>query len=566
MKKNYLEIFDSFIDDVLADTGNKIYPKTITKLVENIAEDLESSKLYYFDEQEVERVLKVMSTFPMTKGSYTQMSFGECILDWQVFFLGCIYGFKKKSDDTRRYRNALLLISRKNGKSALASAVMVYNFLFDKEGAAECYSVANNSEQARIVFQTAQAMLNRLTERSQAIKNIVDIRKYRIDKKNDSEAVCKYLASNSSTLDGLGASLTVFDECHEYRDESMTNVMRSGSGHRKQPLMLFLTTAGFVLEGLLHNMYKVSKDVMFGYAEDDTLFPMIWELDTDDDYNDPKTWTKANPAARAGIVSMEWLQNEYQTAKNSGNLNGFRTKNLNQFVAGSDVWISDEDWKRCAWKVKDEDLVGEQCFMGVDLSMTDDLTCISLYFPKQRVFKHWSYFPEDNRQTYGKKNYSVFTNMSNNGELTFTKGNMIDNDMVRSEIERISKIYSVQRIAIDQWNAAFLVTTLAEKGFDIHNFAQNYNTMGSAFKELTKSLVLGEVSHQDSPMLNWQRNNIVLETNYAGLIKPDKKKSSNKIDTWVACTMAFGNHLSWANEQVGMRSRYEDDGNTVAWF
>jgi phage terminase large subunit-like protein len=90
--------------------------------------------------------------------------------------------------------------------------------------------------------------------------------------------------------------------------------------------------------------------------------------------------------------------------------------------------------------------------------------------------------------------------------------------------------------------------------------------MGSAFKELTKSLVLGEVSHQDSPMLNWQRNNIVLETNYAGLIKPDKKKSSNKIDTWVACTMAFGNHLSWANEQVGMRSRYEDDGNTVAWF
>jgi phage terminase large subunit-like protein len=330
--------------------------------------------------------------------------------------------------------------------------------------------------------------------------------------------------------------------------------------------MLFVTTAGFVLEGLLHNMYKVSKDVMFGYAEDATLFPMIWELDADDDYNDPETWVKANPAARAGIVSMEWLQNEYQTAKNSGNLNGFRTKNLNQFVAGSDVWISDEDWKKCAWKVKDEDLVGEQCFMGVDLSMTDDLTCIALYFPKQRVFKHWSYFPEDNRQTYGKKNYSVFTNMSNGGELTFTKGNMINNDMVAAEIERISKVYSVQRIAIDSWNAAHLVTTLGEKGFDIHNFAQSFNVMGSAFKELTKSLVLGEVSHQDSPMLNWQRNNIVLETNFAGLIKPDKKKSSNKIDTWVACTMAFGNHLSWANEQVGTRSRYEDDDSTIAWF
>ena len=566
MKKNYLEIFDSFIDEVLADTGNKTYPKTITKLVENVVEDLETSTKYYFDEDEVERVLKIMSTFPMTKGSYTSMNFGECILDWQIFFIGCIYGFKKKSDNTRRYRNALLLISRKNGKSALASAIMVYNYLFDKEGAAECYSVANNSDQARIVFQTSQTMLNKLSEQSQAIKNVIDIRRYQILKKNDPEAMCKYLASNSSTLDGLGASLVVFDECHEYKDDAMVSVMRSGSGHRKQPLMLFVTTAGFVLEGLLHNYYKVGKDIMDGYATDDTFFPMIWEIDPEDDYNNSKCWFKANPAARAGIVSMEWLQNEYQTAKNNGNLNGFRTKNLNQFVAGSDVWISDEDWKKCSWKVDDKDLLGEECFVGIDLSMTDDLTSIGLFFPKYKVFKHFNYFPEDNRQTYGKKNYSVFTNMSNAGELTFTAGNMINNYMVQSEVQRLGKLYKIKRCAIDKWNAAQLITDLANDGFDIHSMPQNFNIMGSAFKELTKAFVLGEVSHQDSPMINWQRNNVVLETNFAGLIKPDKKKSSNKIDTIVSITMAFGNWLDWQNEQVGTRSRYEDDDTQIAWF
>jgi len=564
--KNYLKIFDDFIDDVIADKKNKVYPKTITKLVENVVKDLEGSKKYYFDEDEVLRVLKIMSTFPMTKGSYTEMTFGECILPFQVFFIGCIYGFKKKSDNTRRYRNALLLISRKNGKSALASAIMIYQFLFDKEGAAETYSVANNSDQARIVFQTAQTMLTKLSSQSQAIKNVVDIRKYQIEKKNDSEAVCKYLASNSSTLDGLGASLTVFDECHEYKDDSLVNVMRSGSGHRTQPLMLFVTTAGFVLEGLLHNMYKVGKDILEGYAKDDTFFPMIWELDADDDYHNNKTWIKANPAARAGVVSLEWLNNEYQTAKNSGSLNGFRTKNLNQFVAGGDVWISDEDWKKCSFKVEEETLLGEECFMGVDLSMTDDLTSIALFFPKHKVFKHFNYFPEDNRQTYGKKNYSVFTNMANNGELTFTNGNMIDNYLVQSEIQRLAKIYSVKRIAIDKWNAAQLITDLANDGFDIHPFAQNFNTMGSTFKEMTKQLVLGKISHQDSPMLNWQRGNIVLESNFAGLIKPDKKKSSNKIDTWVACTMAFGNWLSWENEKIGTQSRYENEDASISWF
>lgn len=564
--KNYLKIFDDFIDDVIADKTNKVYPKTISKLVENVVKDLEGSKKYYFDEDEVLRVLKIMSTFPMTKGNYTDMTFGECILPFQVFFIGCIYGFKKKSDNTRRYRNALLLISRKNGKSALASAIMIYQFLFDKEGAAETYSVANNSDQARIVFQTAQTMLTKLSSQSQAIKNVIDIRKYQIDKKNDSEAVCKYLASNSSTLDGLGASLTVFDECHEYKDDSLVNVMRSGSGHRKQPLMLFVTTAGFVLEGLLHNMYKVGKDILQGYAKDDTFFPMIWELDPDDNYNDNKTWIKANPAARAGVVSLEWLNNEYQTAKNSGSLNGFRTKNLNQFVAGGDVWISDEDWKKCAYKIDDDKLKGQECFMGVDLSMTDDLTSIALFFPKYKVFKHFNYFPEDNRQTYGKKNYSVFTNMANVGELTFTNGNMIDNYLVQSEIQRLAKIYNVKRIAIDKWNAAQLITDLANDGFDIHPFAQNFNTMGSAFKEMTKQLVLGKISHQDSPMLNWQRGNIVLESNFAGLIKPDKKKSSNKIDTWVACTMAFGNWLSWENEKIGTQSRYENEDAAINWF
>ena len=162
MAKNYIEVFDSFIDKVLADTNNKQYPKTITGLVKQVANDLEYSDKYYFDEDEVQRVLSIMAIFPMTKGKYTNKTFGECMLDWQVFFIGCIYGFKHNKDHTRRYRNAMLLIARKNGKSALASIIMCYNYLFDGEGSPECYSVANNADQSRIVFQTAKTMLAKL--------------------------------------------------------------------------------------------------------------------------------------------------------------------------------------------------------------------------------------------------------------------------------------------------------------------------------------------------------------------------------------------------------------------
>jgi phage terminase large subunit-like protein len=544
MRVNYITIFDEFIDTVLADTEQKIFPKTITALVKRVACDLQFHDKYYFDEDEVQKVLTIMSAFPMTKGKYSTNTFGECVLDWQVFFIACIYGFKHKSDDTRRYRNAMLLISRKNGKSALA----------------------NNADQARIVFQTCQTMLARMSLKSPAIKSVIDVRRYQILKKKDNEAVLKYLASNSSTLDGLGASTVIFDEVHEYKNDDMVNVMRSGSGHRSQPLMCFVTTAGFVLEGLLHNYYKVGKDILYDYAEDDTFFPMIWEIDADDDYNNPDCWFKANPASRAGIVSLDWLKAEYQTAKNNGNLNGFRTKNLNQFVAGADVWIHDKEWNQCAWKVDDATLKGSRCFAGIDLSSTNDLTSIALYFPDHKVFKHYNLFPEDNRNTYGKRNYSVYTNMNNAGELIFTNGNVIDYDAVVQIIADISKEYNLERIAVDKWQASQLMITLGELGYDVHPFAQNFGTMGAAFKELTKCFMNKEVSHMGSPMLNWQRGNVVLEQNHMGLTKPTKSKSSNKIDTIVSITMALGNYLDWSHDQVGTRSRYEDDDTGVAWF
>ena len=566
MKTNYIKIFDEFIDTVIKDTENKIFPKTITALVKKVERDLEYSDQYYFDEEEIQRVLTIMATFPMTKGKYSTMTFGECMLDWQVFFIACIYGFKRNSDNTRRYRNAMLLISRKNGKSALASLIMIYNYLFDREGSPECYSVANNADQARIVFQTCQTMLARMIDKSPAIKSTIDIRRYQILKKKDNEAVLKYLASNSSTLDGLGASTVVFDEVHEYKNDDMVNVMRSGSGHRAQPMMLFVTTTGFVLEGLLHNYYKVGKDILFDYAEDDTFFPMIFEIDPEDDYNDPECWFKANPASRAGIVSIDWLKAEYQTAKNNGNLNGFRTKNLNQFVAGSDVWIHDKEWNECAWQVDDKDLLGQPCFAGIDLSSTNDLTSIALYFPNQKVFKHYNLFPEENRNTYGKRNYSVYTNLNNAGELTFTHGNVIDYDHVVEIVKEIAHKYDLKRIALDKWLAAQVMIMLEELGFDVHSFPQNFGTMGSAFKELTKAFMNKEISHQGSQMLNWQRNNVVLETNHMGLTKPTKAKSSNKIDTIVAITMSYGNYLDWTHNQIGTRSRYEDEDTGIAWF
>ena len=564
-KVDYIKIFDGFMDDVLADTENKVYPKTIVSLVKYIEDIISYSEKYYFDEDEVQKVLSIMSVFRMTKGSYSKMKFGECILDWQVFFIGCIYGIKKKADNTRRFRQALLLIARKNGKSALASAIMLYNYLFDGEGSPECYSVAGNADQASIVFKTCSTMLKGLCEESPAIKTTVDVRRYDILKKNDSEAMLRYLASNAHTLDGLGASTTTFDEVHAYKDSDMVDVMRSGSGHRSQPLMLFVTTAGFVLEGFLHNMYKVSKDLLEGYVEDDTMFPMIWELDADDDYNDSSTWIKANPASRAGVVSVEWLENEFQTAKNNGDLNGFRTKNLNQFVAGSETWILDSEWKQCNWKATEEELKGADVYLGLDLSSTRDITAIGLFFPDKKVFSHRSFYPKDNVETYGKKNSAIYKNLSNKGELILTEGNVVNYDEIQAEIEKIAETYNLKLLVYDRWNSSQLIINLTDSGIPCHAIGQNFASLGPIHKELTTAFMKKEVSHQGSEMINWQRGNVILESNFAGLQKIDKRKSSNKIDTIIAIQMSYAGYLhELSNAQP--KSRYEDDDASVRWF
>ena len=564
-KVNYIQIFDDFMDDVLADTNNEKYPRTIVSLVKYIEQIISYSDEYYFDEDQVQKTITIMSMFPMTKGKYSRMKFGECILDWQVFFIGCIYGIKKKSDNTRRFRQALLLIARKNGKSALASAIMLYNYLFDGEGSPECYSVAGNADQASIVFKTCSTMLKGLCEQSPAIKTAVDVRRYDILKKNDSEAMLRYLASNAHTLDGLGASTTVFDEVHAYKDSDMVDVMRSGSGHRSQPLMLFVTTAGFVLEGFLHGMYKTAKDLLGGYVEDSTMLPMIWELDPDDDYNNSDMWYKANPASRAGVVSVEWLQNEYQTAKNNGDLNGFRTKNLNQFVAGAETWVEDAEWKKCNWKIKDEDLLGKEVFVGLDLSSTNDITALGLFFPEQAVFKHYSFFPSANIDTYGKKNKAVYKRLESRGELILTPGNVVNYDHIQKVIDEVATKYNVQLLAYDRWNSSQLVISLNDSGLECLPMLQNFSTLGPIHKEMTTAFMKQEISHQDSEMINWQRGNIILETNFAGLQKIDKRKSSNKIDTIVALQMAYGAYLyHLANAEA--KSRYEDDDANVYWF
>jgi phage terminase large subunit-like protein len=308
-------------------------------------------------------------------------------------------------------------------------------------------------------------------------------------------------------------------------------------------------------------MHEYARRIKEGVIEDDSFLPVIYAADEQDDWRDPKTWKKANPNLDVSI-SEDYLKRECDKAANiPAYENTFRRLHLNQWTQQESRWIPMAAWEACGGEVVADLLKGKPCYAGLDLSSTTDITALVLAFPLDGAVKLLPFFwiPADDLHERSKRDHVPYELWVKQGLINATAGNVIDYGFIVAKIAELRKQYALKEIAFDRWGAAKIVQELEELGVTVVPFGQGFASMAGPSKELLRLVLSGKLHHGGNPVMRWMADNAVVKMDPAGNIKPDKAKSTQRIDGIVATVMA----LDRAMRHGAGHSVYENRGMVI---
>jgi len=492
---------------------------------------------YWFDEQAAAVAVAFFERLLVhVKGEWAGQPF--LLLPWQKKIVRDIFGWKRP-DGTRRYRTVYIEVPRKNGKSNLAAGLALYMLFLDDEPGAEIYSAAADTDQAAIVFDLAKQMVEAspaLEARSEVYKRSIVVPATR--------SVYRVVSADAYTKHGFNAHGVVFDELHAQPNRELWDVLTTATGARRQPLVIAITTAGYDRESICWEQHEYARKVAEGIIEDDTFYPAIWAADEDDDWLDEEVWKKANPSL-GHTLKWEYLRGEARRAQQSpAYQNTFRRLHLNQWTQQETRWLPMEAWNACAHEVDEKALAGWVGYGGLDLASSVDIAAFEIVFPPREEGDLWRvvsrfWIPEENIVERARRDRVPYDTWVRDGYITATPGNVIDYAFIMAEIERLGEMYDIREIAFDRWGAVQISTALEERGFTMVQFGQGFRSMSPPTKELLRMVLNGQIAHGGHPVLRWMADNMVVDTDPAGNVKPNKRKSREKIDGMVALIMAL---------------------------
>lgn len=462
---------------------------------------------------------------------------------WQEFYLGTLFGWLR-ADGTRRFRTSYLEVARKNGKSTLLAGVGLYLLVADGEPGAEVYTAATKRDQARIIFQESQ----RMVRQSPDLKPIVLAVK---DNLSVLSTFSKYepVGRDSDTLDGLNVHGGLVDELHAHPTGDMWDVLETGTGSRRQPLMVTVTTAGSNRQSICYQFHDYTEKVLASVVEDDAWHGLIYSLDRDaegllEDWEDERAWAKANPNLGVSKKASDLRDKARKAKVMPSRLNVFLQKELNIWTQASTRWIDPERWRACNVRpINEADLTGRRCYGGLDLSSTLDVTALVWVFPPvdgtvyDVVCRLW--IPEENWGERVKTDRAPYDVWIRHGLMVATPGNVVDYDFILQQVEMDVKRFSVQELAFDPWNATSVTNSIALPPDKLVEFRQGYVSMNPAMKALEVAIQRRTLNHGGNAALAWMADNLVASRDPAGNMKPDKAKSTERIDGIVALMMAY---------------------------
>ncbi|MCX8962740.1 terminase large subunit [Erwinia psidii] len=507
--------------------------KRVIQAVNRYFSDLNDPR-FTFDTETVERFMAFSAFCPHVKGPLR----GQPVKlePWQQFSFACLLGFRVKATGRRKYRSAYIQVPRKNAKSTVA-AILALWFLVMEKGQQDIYTAAVSRDQARIVFDDARQMCLL----SAPLKSRLTIQQHKMIY-TKSNSLLKPLAAKAATIEGTNPGLAIVDEYHLHPDNGVYSALELGMGARPEGLLFAITTAGSNTVSACKQHYDYCCRILAGEEINDSLFALIYELDDESEIDSPSLWVKANPNLNIS-VDGDALADTIQKARGiPSQWVEMLTKRFNIWCQGATPWMGAGAWSACKSDYGEEDLQGMACYAGLDLSSTSDISSVCYAFPFEREIRFLArhYLPEAQLNNVANKNRAIYRLWAAAGWLRITPGDCIDYDRIRDDILRDAEIFSIKLVGFDTWNATHLRTQLQGAGLDVEPFPQTYLKFSPVAKSLEVFVNRKVIRHNGDPVLAWAIGNVVMESDANANIKPNKKKSANKIDPAIAGLMAFG--------------------------
>ena len=504
--------------------------------------DFDNRDDMYFDEEDVTRRINFIWKMRHSTGQHNRQHFK--LLPWQLWLISQIFGWKWKDTGYRVTRKVFLMISRKNGKTAICSALSLAAMVGDAQSGQEIDIIANNSKQAGICFD----QIKNYAESVDPLRKIFQTYRSEIRVPYFKSKI-QVLSSESMGLDGWNSSVVIFDEFHAQKNWDLYNVMKSSQAAREQPLMIVLTTAGFLIGEAYpcYSTWETCIDILRKDKQDDAYFSAIYQLDEGDDWQDEECWIKCSPSLDQ-TVFRQFMREELTAAKNNVSLeNGIRTKTLNEWRQSENVWLPYDLLKSNMQPMTVEDMSNlpnvSYAYIGVDLSAVSDLTALSLMVESEGkfYFKSWAFVPED--CLLSGQNAMRYRDWQKMGYIDVTDGNVQDYDYILSKIREIDSIIPIAGVYYDQWNAVQFAVNATNIGLPMYPYSQALGNFNRPTKMLELLLKKGDIVMDYNTMVLWCFANSTLKYDFNDNCKPIKADTKNgKIDTVIAMLQALGGY------------------------
>lgn len=542
---NYI---DEYLDAIRS--GKCIVGNRIRRQYEKLSKDIhEPSGGYVFDQTRAERPIQFIERFcKHSKGEWAAQPVKLEL--FQKAFISALFGFIHETTEERKYRETLLYVARKNGKSTLLSGIALYCMIADNEAGAEVYSVASKKDQARIIYEEVCNMVRQSPE-------LLEITKKR---KSDlyfplTFSKMQPLGRNSDTLDGLNSSLVIIDELHSIKDRNTYEVMKQSQSARRQPLLVMITTAGTVRECIFDDMYKYAVGVCDGTISDDHFLPILYELDSKDEWLDPMKWEKANPSL-GHIKKLDDLISKVERAKQSPrDLTGVLVKDFNVIQTVASTWLTFDDINN-EETFNIADFKGFYAIGGVDLSHVGDLTAATLLFmdkSEKRYVTQMYWLPKDHFEKRVAEEKIPYDKWYEAGLLRLCEGNQINySDVTAWYLEMVEK-YDITPawIYYDPYSAAYWVQEMQSYGFNLVKCFQGVKTLSLPMQKLGADLQAKKINYNNNSLLKWCITNTGVKTDVNGNIQPVKAQSpkyridglASLLDAYVGLTDHYQEYL-----------------------